>query len=86
MRGQRLCLMCSNSQAREVRQIRVYTKKRQYEFRLMLCYGCFAGLMSMIDSCSDAMTDGLWNPMTTGVKWDGIVHGIDGDTKTGAAS
>jgi hypothetical protein len=61
--ARRSCQGCRENPVTETRQLRIYTPKKQYQFRLLLCATCFGGLFDLIQSSADGFTEGLWNPI-----------------------
>lgn len=47
----------------EVRQCRIYSRTKQYQFRFKLCVTCWGGLFDLLRESCDGMTEGLWNPI-----------------------
>jgi hypothetical protein len=61
--SKRPCLGCGSRGTHVVRQLRVYSRIKQYQFRIILCHECFGGLFDLIKHSADGMTEGLWNPL-----------------------
>lgn len=58
----RTCRGCEKQQRVDVRQLRIYARRRQWQFQLTLCTQCFDGLFDLIRLSSDGFSGDLWNP------------------------
>lgn len=56
-------MACGQTTTVDVRQLRIYSKVKQWQFRLVLCYVCFGGLFDLIRLSAESMTEGLWSPL-----------------------
>lgn len=61
--SRRPCQGCKRSVTIQVRQLRIYSRAKQFQFRLALCNECFGGLFDLIRLSAESMTEGLWNPL-----------------------
>lgn len=61
----RVCRGCGAVQRVDVRQLRIYSRDRQWKFRIALCLTCFGGMFDLIKNASDGFTEGLWAPYET---------------------
>lgn len=59
----RTCKGCEEVRSVQVRQLRIYERRRQWQFRLVLCRECFGGLFDLIRLSADGVTEGLWDPV-----------------------
>lgn len=48
---------------REVRQIRVYSRQKQWQLRTEICRQCWEGMFELMKDSADTVTEGLWNPI-----------------------
>jgi hypothetical protein len=64
-----LCKGCGRQRDLEPRQLRLYTRRKQFQFKILLCVECFAGLFDLLKDSADGFTEGLWNPVPTSVVW-----------------
>ena len=68
------CHGCSRMSRCEIRQIRIYSRQKQWKFRISLCEACFSGLFDLIRLSADGWSEGLWSPIMTEYGWDGRQH------------
>lgn len=58
----RKCLSCSTSKECQSRQARVYARRRQWQFDLVLCDGCWRGFVELIKGVSTGWSNDMWDP------------------------
>lgn len=61
--SRRPCQGCKRSADMQVRQLRIYSRRKQFQFRLVLCNECFGGLFDLIRLSAESVSEGLWNPL-----------------------
>lgn len=66
------CKGCNERKSLTVRQLRIYSQTKQFQFRIILCVACFGGLFDLIRFSADGFTEGLWNPLPTVQRGEGV--------------
>jgi hypothetical protein len=57
------CKGCATARVTQVRQLRIYSTNKQFQFRLVLCSVCFGGLFDLLVESADGWSEGLWSAL-----------------------
>jgi hypothetical protein len=63
VKGEARCKGCQRFHVLVTRQVRIYSRTKQYQLRIVLCAECFGGLFDLLKDSADGWTEGLWNPV-----------------------
>lgn len=58
-----VCKGCGRASAIQARQVRIYSRTKQWQLRMLLCITCFGGLLDLLKSSADGWTEGLWESL-----------------------
>lgn len=58
-----MCNGCRENRVSVTRQVRIYSRSRQYQMRFKLCETCWGGMFDLMKASADGWTEGLWSPI-----------------------